>query len=179
MDRETRVIGLCQCGCGEIVPPSKRTDRARGVVEGEPGRYLRGHQRRLRAVPACGYVVDPETGCWLWQMRKGDNGYGRVTRDGRTHMAHRALWEDQFGPVPDGLTLDHLCRVRECVNPAHLEVVTPAENCRRGRNAKLTADQVAYIRRTPKRNAELAREFGVVPSNISQIRSGHSWKGVA
>lgn len=70
-------------------------------------------------------------GCWLWEgALRG--GYGRVKLDGRTQAAHRASYELHVGPIPSGLVLDHLCRNRSCVNPAHLEPVTTEENIRRG-----------------------------------------------
>jgi hypothetical protein len=77
------------------------------------------------------YAVDAN-GCWIWQQGKRDTGYGRVQRDKRDCLAHRVYYERFIGPIPTGLTLDHLCRVRTCVNPAHLEPVTLAENKRRG-----------------------------------------------
>jgi hypothetical protein len=73
-----------------------------------------------------------ESGCWRWQKGKTANGYGRLTVDGRPRRAHRAAYEEFVGPIPDGLQLDHLCRVRDCVNPAHLEPVTSRENTLRG-----------------------------------------------
>jgi len=69
--------------------------------------------------------------CWLWTAWVERNGYGRFWLDGRQHGAHRVSYELYVGPIPDGLEIDHLCRVRHCVNPAHLEVVTAAENVRR------------------------------------------------
>lgn len=73
-----------------------------------------------------------ENGCWLWTgavQRSKRTGYGLDTT-GR--MAHRLVYEEFIGPIPDGLQLDHLCRVRHCVNPAHLEPVTHRENQLRG-----------------------------------------------
>lgn len=77
-------------------------------------------------------------GCWLWSGLMKANGYGMVavgrTTNGtpvRRH-AHRVMYVLMVGPVPEGMTLDHLCRNRRCVNPAHLEPVSNAENVLRG-----------------------------------------------
>ena len=72
------------------------------------------------------------SGCWEWLAGKDPSGYGSVRWEGRTRGAHRVAYEVLVGPVPDGLELDHLCRNRACINPAHLEPVTRRENVRRG-----------------------------------------------
>ena len=102
-------------------------------------------QRRLRRLPPMPvrYLPD-ENGCWIWRWYVHSSGYGMVRVEGRARYAHRVVYEQLRGPVPDGLELDHLCRVRRCVNPEHLEPVTRSENLRRspvtfaGRNARKT-----------------------------------------
>ena len=84
------------------------------------------------------FVPDPETGCWLWMRPLEKSGYPRFY-DGRYRKAYRVMYERVRGPIPDGLTLDHLCRVRHCVNPWHLEPVTLAENIRRGNSPSALA----------------------------------------
>jgi len=80
---------------------------------------------------------EPSTGCWLWSGYCNPKGYGLTSWRGRTHMAHRAVWEATVGPLPPAgtgrnvtgeMTMDHLCRQRCCVNPAHMRVVTHREN---------------------------------------------------
>lgn len=80
--------------------------------------------------------VDRSTGpdgCWTWTGYR-EKGYGRFFLDQahRSVRAHRLAYEQGRGPIPDGLQLDHLCRNRACVNPAHLEPVTQRTNILRG-----------------------------------------------
>lgn len=71
--------------------------------------------------------------CWLWTGSILNTGYGRFQEaTDRGVSAHRWAYLNLVGPIPKGLHIDHLCRVRHCVNPAHLEPVTPLENVRRG-----------------------------------------------
>lgn len=85
------------------------------------------------------HVVADESGCWLWQSVIGKDGYGKFATSGTTKpLAHRIAYELFVGPIPEGLQIDHLCRVRRCVNPEHLEPVTQLENVRRGIWAQAT-----------------------------------------
>lgn len=72
--------------------------------------------------------------CWLWTAGKAA-GYGRFMFEGRNVLAHRWAYENARGSVPEGLTLDHLCRTKHCVNPDHLEAVPGAVNNSRAANS--------------------------------------------
>lgn len=85
--------------------------------------------------------VEKSTDCWLWQGRIDSDGYGRFFGGG----AHRWAYRQMVGEVPECLELDHLCRVRHCVNPAHLEPVTTAENQHRGMRATATHCKHGHI----------------------------------
>src|SRR5436190_23461888 len=74
----------------------------------------------------------PESGCWIFTGNSDQNGYGMTCLNGKMGRAHRLIYEFLVGPIPPGLTLDHLCRVRRCVNPRHVEPVTLRENILRG-----------------------------------------------
>lgn len=75
-------------------------------------------------------TVDP-SGCWLWQGARNSTGYGSIGIGGRTYLTHRVAYEQMVGPIPPGLTIDHLCQVKTCCNPTHLEAVSRGENLRR------------------------------------------------
>lgn len=74
----------------------------------------------------------PWSGCWLWTGYIDQLDYGQFAFGGKVKKAHRVSYELHRGPIPLGLEIDHLCRVRCCVNPDHLEAVTRSENIRRG-----------------------------------------------
>jgi hypothetical protein len=102
----------------------------KGVYEHQ--HYKDTHERFLDK------IEETDFGCWLWQAGMYSNGYGAFymeQSDGEWQLglAHRAAYRLFVDEIPEGLTIDHLCRIRDCVNPEHLEVVTLAENLRRGK----------------------------------------------
>lgn len=72
---------------------------------------------------------------WLWIGAIGTRGYGSFAIHGVSHLAHRLAYESVHGPIPQGLVIDHVCRVRPCVNPDHMEPVSIAVNSQRGKDA--------------------------------------------
>ena len=77
------------------------------------------------------WIGEPNSGCWLWTGYVHKTGYGSYTLKGKTRLAHRFSYEMYVGDIPEGHDLDHLCRVRCCVNPDHLEPVSRRENLER------------------------------------------------
>lgn len=178
----------CQCGCGVPIPLVGKS--------GVPQRFVHGHNGRGRPEQRVDY--DGPGGCWLWLGGTNENGYGRLSADGQMHAAHRWFYERAVGPIPYGLQLDHLCNRAGCVNPAHLEPVSAAENVQRSSKAKLELADVEEIRNVKRRllavaplkrdgsqrvrvpgglavRIELATQYGVTPDQIKHIWAGRSW----
>lgn len=109
----------------------------RGLCGKHYMRWLRhGHTDETRISGSCPedyYAEGDPADCWVWQGSFNGYGYGRYGEP--TKMAHRIVYEKRHGKIPDGLHLDHLCRNKACVNPNHLEPVTPRENTVRGLNS--------------------------------------------
>lgn len=80
-------------------------------------------------------AINLEAPCWLFQGALNNGGYKSVQFRGKRWMAHRMMWTVMRGEIPEGMDIDHLCRVRSCGNPQHMEVVTRSENLRRGISA--------------------------------------------
>lgn len=105
--------------------------------------------------------------CWLWTACKTRLGYGKFgLAKGRTMLAYRLSYEVIAGPVASGLELDHLCRVRGCVNPDHLEPVTHTVNVARGEARDAVVSYLASITHCP---------FGHPYDPDRRNRAGHRW----
>ncbi len=88
-------------------------------------RYRLGHNTRLPRPE-----VD-ERGCWVWQGKPNGRGRGQKSFEGRPELAYRVYYREYVGPIPAGHHLHHVCENPMCVNPEHLESLTPAEHRRR------------------------------------------------
>jgi hypothetical protein len=103
---------------------------------------------------------DPLSGCHIWQGFVS-GGYGRLNYKKRVYLAHRAAWEQKYGPIPKEMVLRHLCNVRSCVNPDHLVPGTKAENNDDIKRAHL---------RLAEAKAATARKAGAAPCRARPIR---------
>lgn len=118
-----------------------------------PTRSDEEHRARFRSMPR------NENGCWLWTGPVMTSGYGYTSYRGRKEGAHRLSYRLFVGDIGLGLQTDHLCQIKLCVNPEHLEIVTQAENLRR---------------RVPNQHARKThclRGHELIPENLLPVRS--------
>lgn len=108
--------------------------------------------------------VDKTATCWNWTASTNSRGYGTWAVQQNTKLAHRVAYTALVGEIPDGLTIDHLCRNKLCVNPAHLEAVTLEENLRRAAES-----------RTPCRHgrATTFADGHLIPFHCDECRRAH------
>lgn len=165
--------GLCLCGCGQPTMLAEFSRKATGDVKGHPRKFLLGHTAHRPA--GADYEVDGATGCWNWVGALDRYGYGRKAKT----SAHRWYYRKFIGEIPNGLTIDHLCRNRQCVNPDHLEAVSMRENLRRGSLTRLTwedAEAIRLLASEGKQYDVIARRFGVKKATVSSIVNRRLWK---
>ena len=175
--------GFCWCGCGQPTNLSRQRDTKLNRFAGEPKRYVRGHAY-TRPISENDYKLEDrgfDTPCWIWQRYANTLGYGTVwdRRAQKLRLAHRVYYELHRGTIPMNKELDHLCRVRQCVNPNHLEVVSGRVNVQRGATAKLNPEDVRAIRELRSlTQAEIAARYNVSQSTIYHLLSGRTWRNV-
>lgn len=80
-------------------------------------------------------AVDLAAPCWVFRGKVNNSGYGSLSSAGKKWMAHRYMWTLMRGPIPEKMQVDHLCRVRRCLNPQHMEIVDCRTNLLRGTGA--------------------------------------------
>ena len=132
--------------------------------------------------------VGHESGCWLWTGARDPLGYGRLTFRRRNYLAHRWVYTELVGPIPERHALHHRCENPSCVRPSHLEPLLYKAHSRIGGMARLTPEQVAEIRAADchlKRGqtsrsgvvtqGQLAKRYGVARTTISGILNDKRW----
>lgn len=141
-------------------------------------------------------IIKDESGCWLWTGHKTAAGYGALGFQRKQKYAHRSSYEVFCGPIPKGLNVCHSCDVPACINPSHLFLGTQQENMadmvrkkRRSKSnnisgsthhqAKLTEAQIVEIRASPKKQRDIALEYGLAQSTVGAIRTRKTWGHVA
>lgn len=171
--------GYCLCGCGQRAPIATQSDYRKGILKDHPMRFIHNHHMRQRVQ----YLVEDrgyKSPCWIWQLTIDRCGYGKTSIKSTSRHAHRVYYERKYGTIPCGLLLDHLCRVRCCVNPDHLEPVTPVENTRRGLTCKINAEQAREIRSLKGKLTykQIGERYGITAPAVYLIMKGHNWRGI-
>lgn len=138
-----------------------------------------------------------DSGCWVWQKGKTSRGYGEIWIDGKVKLTHRVAWELCVAPLSEGQKVLHDCDNPPCINPAHLQAGTQADNMadmvakgRQGKgpvflgennpSAKLTKFQVERIRLLfstgEVSKTDIGRVFGISDTQVGNIVKRKHWK---
>jgi hypothetical protein len=155
--KRLQFVRVCDCGCGQPTTIATQTNLTQGGrVKGQPTRFVLGHtdkprsRRSLEERFRAKFEQGAPDECWLWTGALKDTGYAALSRGGQGEgivYAHRLAVEFDGREIPEGMVIDHLCRVRHCVNPAHLEVVTQQVNIRRGEAPSILTARTGICKR--------------------------------
>lgn len=196
--------GYCCCGCGQKTNIAPYTARTRGIIKGQPMRFLQHHSNRSGTIEQR-FWRHVQRGkpdeCWEWQAWKNNKGYGMVGSGvprPKLLLSHRVSWEIHNGPIPENLNVLHSCDNPACCNPNHLSLGTHTQNMadmyEKGRdnhaknargeyhgNAKLTAEKVREIRELGRQGMlqrEIGKLYGIGQVHVGEILRRVSWKHV-
>jgi len=150
--------------------------------------YRVGLRRGSKKVPVSKrfydkFTPEPFSACWLWTAGINELGYGIIPVGGVGRLAHRISWELHRGSIPLGMLVCHTCDTPACVNPSHLFLGTGKDNssdmAKKGRvQHKLSREQVVKIKSDNRRYFEIARDYGVRPPSIRDIKLNRTWRHV-
>ena len=184
-------FGFCQCGCGRRTSIAKCDRPEYGHRKGEPVRFIRGHWQRKSGQA---FIVDPETGCWNWQLAKNRQGYGMCRVPGDSNrLAHRVYYARRFGPIPAGMAVLHACDNPSCVNPDHLSLGSLADNNHdrdakghqvthrgSGHHAAVIDEETATLIRkrhaAGERQTDIANSLGISRTIVWEVVHRKTWR---
>lgn len=186
---EDKIRNVC-AGCGEIYIVKRPNRHSTCCSSKCLGRYNSAQRRKIWLAE---FLIQKtgQPGCWEWPGTRSDQGYGTFKDNGKRIAAHRAAWESENGPVPDGLDVLHSCDNPPCCRPSHLFLGTQADNNAdrdtKGRGARgsdfsfarLSPAAVLQIRSSALSDRKCAAEFGVSRGTIRAVRAYLTWRHVA
>ena len=148
---------------------------------GDPHITLKNHppiERFMRHI-----IISANTDCWIWQKARDKDGYGLFKANRKDYRAHRWIFDQINGKIPQGKQISHLCHNKPCVNPDHMEATTHTQNLRQNaidglitKCRKLTKEKATAIKNMPGLQREIATRFGVTQSLVGQIKRGEIWR---